>query len=194
MRATIAGALVALALVAPRAARAQNDSSLARRLPEDPAIRSGRLANGLTYVVLHNGYPAHRAELRLVVNAGSVLEDADQRGLAHVLEHMAFDGSTHFPKHAIWDYLERVGMQGGADINAITSYDETVYRLTIPTDSAAIVENGLRILGDWAHELTLDSAELERERKVVIEEWRLRLGAGARICDQQLPVLFAGSR
>ncbi|HEX6535950.1 MAG TPA: insulinase family protein [Gemmatimonadaceae bacterium] len=186
--------LGALSFVAPRPALAQRDSSLARRLPEDPAIRSGRLPNGLTYYVLHNGYPAHRAELRLVVNAGSVLEDDDQRGLAHLLEHMAFDGSTHFPKHAIWDYLERVGMRGGADINAATSFDQTIYRLTIPTDSADIVENGLRILHDWAHGLTLDSTELERERKVVIEEWRLRRGADARIGDQQLPVLLAGSR
>jgi zinc protease len=186
--------VAAISVLTPRTTSAQSDSSLDRRLPEDSAIRSGRLANGLTYYVLHNGYPAHRAELRLVVDAGSVLEDADQRGLAHVLEHMAFDGSTHFPKHAIWDYLERVGMQGGADINAATSFDETVYRLTIPTDSAAIVENGLRILGDWAHGLTLDSAELERERKVVIEEWRLHRGAAARIGDQQLPVLLTGSR
>ncbi len=186
-------ALALLALVTP-AARAQGAASAERRLPEDPAIRLGTLANGLTYYIKHNGYPAHRAELRLVVNAGSVLEDEDQRGLAHLLEHMAFDGSTHFPKHGIWDYLERVGMQGGADINAATSFDQTVYRLTIPTDSAPIVANALQILEDWAHGLTLDSAEFERERQVVIEEWRLGRGAAARIRDQELPVLLHGSR
>ncbi|HEY9479156.1 MAG TPA: insulinase family protein, partial [Gemmatimonadaceae bacterium] len=182
-----------LALALPHAVGAQGDASPAGPIPEDPAIRSGRLPNGLTYYILHNGYPADRAELRLVVNAGSVLEDDDQRGLAHLLEHMAFDGSTNFPGHAIWDYLERVGMKGGADINAATSFDETVYTLTIPTDSAAIVENGLRILHDWTHGLTLDAAELERERKVVIEEWRLRRGAQTRISDRQLPVLLTGS-
>lgn len=187
-------ASLVLAIAAPTIARAQGVTVSDRPLGDDPAVRSGRLPNGLTYYVRHNGYPARRAELRLVVNAGSILEDDDQRGLAHVLEHMAFDGSTNFPGHAIWDYLERVGMQGGADINASTSYEETVYKLTIPTDSAAIVENGLRILGDWAHGLVLDSAELERERKVVIEEWRLRRGAGARIGDRQLPLLLEGSR
>ncbi len=186
-------ALTFLALV-PSAARAQGAPFPGQRLPEDPAIRRGTLANGLAYYIERNGYPAHRAELRLVVNAGSVLEDEDQRGLAHLLEHMAFDGSTHFPKHAIWDYLERVGMQGGADINAATSFDQTVYRLTIPTDSAPIVANALQILEDWAHGLTLDSVELERERQVVIEEWRLGRGAGARIRDQELPVLLDGSR
>ncbi len=182
-----------LSLALPRTTRAQEAASPPRLLRGDPALRSGQLPTGLTYYVLHNSYPAHRAELRLVVDAGSVLEDDDQRGLAHVLEHMAFDGSTHFPGHAVWDYLERVGMRGGADINAATSFDQTVYKLTIPTDSSAIVENGLRILHDWASGLALDSAELERERKVVIEEWRLRRGAGARIGDQQIPVLLAGS-
>jgi zinc protease len=185
---------LALACTAPIAARAQSPTLDQRQLPDDPDIRTGRLPNGLTYYVLHNGYPARRAELRLVVNAGSILEEDDQRGLAHVLEHMAFDGSTNFPGHAIWDYLERVGMKGGADINASTSYEQTIYKLTIPTDSATIVENGLLILRDWAHGLTLDSAELERERKVVIEEWRLRRGASERIRDQQLSILLDGSR
>ncbi|HEU4642498.1 MAG TPA: pitrilysin family protein, partial [Gemmatimonadaceae bacterium] len=192
------GAIAILAtLPRPLAAQRGGNPSTApadRPLPDNPAVRSGRLPNGLTYYVLPNGYPAHRAELRLVVHAGSVLEDDDQRGLAHLLEHLAFDGSTHFPGHAVWDYLERAGMRVGADINAVTSYDETVYRLTIPTDSTPVLASGLQILADWAHGLTLDSAELERERKVVIEEWRLRRGASARIHDRQLPVLLAGSR
>lgn len=186
-------AVFTLACAVSRNASAQGASTSDRPLSDDPAIRSGRLPNGLTYYVRHNGYPARRAELRLVVNAGSVLENDDQRGLAHVLEHMAFDGSTNFPGHAIWDYLERAGMKGGADINASTSYEETVYKLTIPTDSAAIISNGLLILRDWARGLVLDSAELERERKVVIEEWRLRRGARARIVEQQLSFVLAGS-
>lgn len=173
---------------------AQAARPLTQPIPEDSSIRIGRLDNGLTYYIKHNSYPAHRAELRLVVNAGSVLEDDDQQGLAHLLEHMAFDGSTHFRGHAIWDYLERVGMQGGADINAATSFDQTVYRLMIPTDSADVVASALQILEDWAHELTLDPTEFARERKVVIEEWRLHRGAGARINDRQLPVLLEGSR
>jgi zinc protease len=195
-RSIIAAAIfcIALAVGVSRSAPAQARHAPPQPLPEDSSIRIGRLRNGLTYYLKHDGYPAHRAELRLVVNAGSVLEDADQRGLAHLLEHMAFDGSTHFPKGGIWDYLERIGMRGGADINAATSYDQTVYRLTIPSDSGTIVGNALQILGDWAHGLTLDSTEFERERNVVIEEWRLHRGADARITDRQLPVLLAGSR
>ncbi|MBX6333503.1 MAG: insulinase family protein, partial [Gemmatimonadaceae bacterium] len=186
-------AIAAAGLAAVRLpAQAPGDS--VQRLPEDSAVRTGRLPNGLTYYIARHTEPVHRAELRLVVNAGSVLEDERQRGLAHLLEHMAFDGSTHFPKHAVWDYLARVGLATGADVNAETSFDHTMYRLTIPTDTAAIVTNGLQILADWAHGLTLDSTELERERKVVIEEWRLHRGAGARIQDKHFQVLLRGSR
>jgi len=184
-------------VIAPGATRsiaAQNARLSAEVLPLDSSIRRGRLPNGFRYYVKHNRHPAHRAELRLVVRAGSLLEDDDQRGLAHLVEHMAFDGSTHFPKHAIWEYLEHLGMRGGADINAETAYDQTVYRLTVPTDSAPVIATGLTILGDIAHGLTLDSTEFARERRIVIEEWRVHRGAGARIDDRQLPVLLAGSR
>ncbi|HWZ60078.1 MAG TPA: insulinase family protein, partial [Gemmatimonadaceae bacterium] len=162
-------------------ASAQSTGSTDHVLPADTAVRTGVLPNGLRYYVRHNGWPAHRAELRLVVNAGSVLEDDDQRGLAHFLEHVAFDGTTHFPKHALIHYLQSAGMTFGADVNAHTSFDETVYQLTVPTDSAAVLGQGLQILEDWAHNLTFDSAEIDRERRVVIEEWRLGRGAGARI-------------
>ncbi|MBX6330584.1 MAG: insulinase family protein, partial [Gemmatimonadaceae bacterium] len=186
-------ALAAVLLGIARAAAAQTPVSLAELLPVDTAVRTGRLANGLTYYIRHNGVPGKRAELRLVVNAGSALEDDDQKGVAHLLEHLAFDGSTHFPGHEMWDYLERLGMRGGADVNASTSFDETVYRIAIPTDSAEVVTRGLQMLGDWMHGLALDSAELERERKVVVEEWRVREGAASRISTQQLAVIALGS-
>jgi zinc protease len=166
----------------------------AAALPLDPAVLTGRLPNGLRYYVRANARPEKRAELRLVVNAGSVLEDADQRGLAHFVEHMAFNGTRRFPKQAIVDYIERAGMRFGADLNASTSFDETIYQLQVPTDTLAIVARGLDILEDWAHGITFDSAEVERERGVVVEEWRSGLGAQSRVRDRQFPVLFRGSR
>ncbi len=162
-------------------------------MPVDPAVRHGTLDNGFTYYVRSNERPENRAVLRLVVNAGSVLEDDDQLGLAHFLEHMAFNGTESFEKQEIIDYLERIGMRFGADINAYTSFDETVYMLEVPTDSAEMLDTGLRILEEWAHAVTLDSMEVEKERGVVLEEWRLGQGAGSRIRDQQFPVLFQGS-
>ena len=163
-------------------------------MPRDPAVLTGRLANGLTWYVRGNERPANRAVLRLVVNAGSVLEDDDQRGLAHFLEHMAFNGTTSFEKQELVNYLERIGMRFGADINAYTGFDETVYMLEVPTDSAGMLETGLQILEEWAHEITLDSLEIEKERGVVLEEWRLGRGAASRVQDEQFPVLFRGSR
>jgi zinc protease len=160
----------------------------------DTAVIRGVLPNGLTYYVRRNAEPRARAELRLVVNAGSVLEDDDQRGLAHFLEHMAFNGTRRFEKHEIVDYLERIGMRFGPDVNAYTSFDETVYMLQMPTDSAGVLDTGLQILRDWADGITLDPEEIEKERGVVIEEWRRSRGAGARISDRQFPFLFAGSR
>lgn len=160
----------------------------------DTAVVTDTLPNGLVFYVRHNAEPRQRAELRLVVNAGSVLEDPDQRGLAHFLEHMAFNGTRRFAKHEIVDYLERVGMRFGPDINAYTSFDETVYMLQLPTDSAGVLDTGLAILEDWATGISLDSAEIEAERGVVIEEWRRWRGAGARVSERQFPFLFAGSR
>jgi zinc protease len=160
----------------------------------DTAVIRGVLPNGITYYVRRNAEPRARAELRLVVNTGSVLEDEDQRGLAHFLEHMAFNGTRRFQKHQIVDYLERVGMRFGPDINAYTGFDETVYMLQLPTDSAGVVDTGLQILRDWADGMALEPEEIEKERGVVLEEWRRSRGAGARIGDRQFPFLFAGSR
>ena len=166
----------------------------AGRIPLDPAVTVGKLPNGLRYYIQVNHRPEKRAELRLVVNAGSVLEDDKQRGLAHFVEHMAFNGTTRFKKQELVDYLERIGMRFGADLNASTSFDETIYELQVPTDSAHILEKGIQILEDWAHGVTFDTSEVRKERGVVIEEWRLGQGAGTRIMNQQLPVIFRGSR
>src|SRR5207249_3073328 len=164
------------------------------RLPVDPALTIGQLHNGLRYYIRQNHRPEKRAELRLVVNAGSILEDPDQRGLAHFVEHMAFNGTTHFKKQELVDYIERIGMRFGADLNAATSFDETVFQLLVPTDSAQFLPQGMQILEDWAHGITFDTVEIRKERGVIIEEWRLGQGAGARMLNQQVPVLFRGSR
>jgi len=163
-------------------------------LPFDPAVKIGTLPNGLRYYIRENKKPEKRAELRLVVNAGSVLEDENQRGLAHMVEHMAFRGTRRFAGNEISSYLELVGMRFGPDINAFTSFDETVYMVTIPTDTAAIVDKGFQILAEWAHAVTFDSAQVERERPVVIEEWRLGQGAENRMQNRWFPVIFSGSR
>ncbi len=173
--------------VVPRAA-------LDAPLPVDSSVTVGMLPNGLRYYIRVNHEPRHRAELRLVVNAGSILEDSAQRGVAHFVEHMAFNGTTHFARQELVDYLESTGVRFGADLNAHTSFDETVYQLTVPTDSAGLLSRGIQVLEDWAHGLTFDSSEVDRERGVVIEEWRRGRGASQRISDELFPILFADSR
>ncbi|MEE8572231.1 MAG: insulinase family protein [Gemmatimonadota bacterium] len=198
-RSAIVGASLLSALAGPLVAQEVADTvnaftaSLASPLPVDPGVVVGQLDNGMRYYIRANERPEKRAELRLVVNAGSVLEDEDQRGLAHFLEHMAFNGTEHFEKQELIDYLQFIGMRFGADVNAYTGFDETVFMLTVPTDSTEIVETAFQILEDWAHGIAFDSVEVEKERGVVLEEWRLGQGARARIRDQQFPVLFRGS-
>lgn len=182
------------ALAAPSTAGAQFWRGGDRPLPPDTQAIIDTLPNGLTYYIRANHEPRNRAELRLVVDAGSVLEDDDQRGVAHFVEHMAFNGTRNFPKHALVNYLESVGMQFGADLNAYTSFDETVYMLTVPTDTAGALSTGLEILRDWADGITFDSVEVRKERGVVVEEWRLQQGVGSRARDKQLPVLLERSR
>jgi zinc protease len=166
----------------------------AQTLPVDPAIRIRTLDNGLRYYIRVNPQPERRAELRLVINAGSVLEDDDQRGLAHFVEHMAFNGTARFRKQALVDFIEGLGMRFGAHLNAGTGFDETIYQLQVPTDSAGVLGRAFDILEDWAHAVSFEPEEINRERGVVIEEWRLGLGAESRMQDRQLPVLFRGSR
>lgn len=163
-------------------------------LPLWPLVKQGTLPNGLTYYILPHHEPAHRASLWLAVNAGSLQEDDDQRGLAHLVEHMAFNGTEHFAKQGIVDYLEKIGMEFGPDVNAFTSWDETVYQIQVPTDDASYVTTGLDILRDWAGGVAFDPAEVEKERGVVLEEWRLGAGAFDRLLKKQAAVIWGGTR
>ncbi len=163
-------------------------------LPFDPAVLRGTFDNGVTYYIRHNAKPKGRLDLRLVVRAGSVLEADDQQGLAHALEHMAFNGTQHFEHRQLVDFLESIGMRFGPELNAYTSFDETVYRLQVPTDRLDVVDRAFLILRDWAFGVANRDDEIERERRVLIEEWRLGRGADQRIRDRQVPVAFWGSR
>ena len=171
-----------------------HDAPLTQTVPVDPQITVGNLPNGLRYYIRVNKRPQRRAELRLAVNAGSILEDDDQRGLAHFVEHMCFNGTEHFPKQDVVAFLQSTGMRFGAHINANTSFDQTVYQLQIPTEDPAVIDRSLLILEDWAHAVSFEPEEIDKERGVVLEEWRTGLGAGARMLDTQLPVLLKGSK
>ena len=161
----------------------------------DPAIRKAKLDNGLTYYIRHNTEPANRATLMLVVNAGSVQEDDDQLGLAHFLEHMMFNGTERFPKQALIDYFESVGMSFGPDVNAYTSFDETVYFLEFPTDDEEIIGTTFQVAEDWASRATVSDEEVESERGVILEEERLRdQNASGRLNKQLFPLLLGDSR
>jgi zinc protease len=169
-------------------------ADLTAALPVDSLVTIGKLDNGLTYYVRENGEPENRAEIWLIVDAGSNQEDDDQQGLAHFVEHMAFNGTENYPRQKLIDYLESTGMRFGPDINAYTSFEETVYMLKVPTDRPEILETGLEILREWAQGVSFEAGEVDKERGVVVEEWRLGLGAEARIRDKQFPVLFKDSR
>jgi len=160
----------------------------------DPKVKIGKLDNGLTYYIQKNSKPESRVELRLVVKAGSMQEEDAQVGLAHFTEHMAFNGTTHFPKNDLVKYLQSIGMRFGGDLNAYTSFDETVYMLTIPTDNQEQLDNGFLVLSDWASELLMDSKEIDSERGVILEEWRGGLGANDRMRKKWFPVVFTNSR
>jgi zinc protease len=183
--------VVCLALALPQPSAAQDPGA---RLPVDSQVTVGTLDNGIRFLVRANRRPERRAELRLVVRVGSVFEDDDQLGLAHFAEHMAFNGTARFPRQALVDYLESIGMKFGPEVNAYTSFDETVYMIQVPTDSPAVVTTAFDILEDWASAVSFDSVEIDKERGVVIEEWRAGRGAGARMRDQQLPIILKGSR
>src|SRR4051812_12029896 len=192
---------LSLTLVAPLTAQNAKPSPapskaepLSAPLPVDPKVKIGTLPNGIHYYIRRNARPEKRAELRLVVNAGSVLENENQLGYAHFLEHTAFNGTTNFAKNDLVKYLQSIGVRFGPDLNAYTSFDQTVYILPVPTDTAAIVERGFQILEDWAHGQRLDSTEVVNERGVVREEWRGSKGAGERMMHKILPVALKGSR
>ena len=142
-------------------------------LPLDAAVRVGKLPNGFTYYIRKNTEPKNRVTLYLANKVGSILENDNQRGLAHFMEHMSFNGTKNFPKNELVNYLQKTGVRFGADLNAYTSFDETVYQLPIPSDNAEILKNGLQIMRDWATDAALETSEIDKERGVVLEEKRL---------------------
>ena len=166
----------------------------ADKLPFDDAVKTGTLPNGLTYYIRRNTRPEKRVSLQLAVKAGSVDEAEDQQGLAHFLEHMAFNGSRHFKPGELISTFEATGARLGPHVNAYTGFDETVYMFTLPTDREGIVLKGFQALSDVAGGMTLDPKEIDKERGVVIEEWRGGLGADSRLRDQQIPVLYNKSK
>lgn len=163
-------------------------------IPIDKNVKIGKLSNGLTYYIRSNKKPENKVELRLVVNAGSIQEDDDQQGLAHMCEHMAFNGTKNFKKNDIVSYLQSIGVGFGNDLNAYTSFDETVYMLPIPTDKPGNLEKGFQILEDWAHNVTYLDEDIESERNVILEESRMGKGAQDRIMRKVLPLIFQGSK
>ncbi len=161
----------------------------------DPNTRVGKLDNGLTYYIRHNEYPKGQANFYIAQKVGSVQEEDDQRGLAHFLEHMCFNGTENFPENGVIRYLETLGVKFGEQLNAYTSIDETVYNINnVPTAREATIDSVLLILHDWSHNLTLDPKEIDKERGVIHEEWRMRTSAMQRILTRQLPKLMSNSR
>jgi len=175
-------------------AQEKNKISSDQKLELSQKIVSGQLDNGLKYFIRQNKKPEKRAELRLVVNAGAILEEDDQNGLAHFTEHMGFNGTKNFKKHELIDFLESIGMKFGPEVNAYTDVDETVYMLQVPTDTPKIFEKGFEVLRDWAQNVTFEDEEIDKERGVIIEEWRLGRGAFDRMWDKQAPVIFKDSK
>ena len=163
-------------------------------VPLDPNVRIGTLSNGMKYYIRKNSKPENRMELRLAVNVGSLQEDDNQKGLAHFIEHMAFNGTKNFAKNELVDYLESIGTKFGPDLNAYTGFDETVYMLQIPTDDATIMDKGLLIMQDWASNVSFNEKEIDKERGVVLSEWRTGLGAQERMRNAWFPVVFSNSR
>ena len=168
--------------------------NLQEKIPLDSKVKIGKLDNGLTYYIRQNKKPEQKVELRLVVNTGSIMEDDDQQGLAHMAEHMAFNGTTNFKKNEIVSFLQDIGVGFGSDLNAYTGFDETVYILPIPTDKPGNLEKGFQVLEDWAHNVTYVGDDIEGERAIILEESRLGKGANDRMFKKIYPKLFEGSK
>lgn len=160
----------------------------------DPEVKTGKLPNGFTYYIRKNKTPEKRVMMYLAVKAGSILETDQQRGIAHFVEHMSFNGTKHFPKRELSNYLEQSGVRFGADINANTGQDETVYQLPLPSDNPELLANGLQIMRDWAQEANIEAEAVERERHVILEEKRFRQGMQQRFEEQCIPMITNGSR
>jgi len=198
---SVVSAILMVLLSCASGAKAVLSSGLGKATDPVPFMqnaRTGTLPSGLHYYLLENSKPGGRAFLTLAVDAGSVLETDDERGLAHFVEHMAFNGTVRFPKSDLIDYLRSLGMRFGPEVNAFTSFDETVYGIEVPVETGpdgrkAIPDKALDVLDDWTWGMTFDPAEVDSERKVILEEYRLGLGAGERIGREMYPVLFRGS-
>ena len=164
-------------------------------LPVDSAVRIGKLPNGLTYYIRHNGYPEHRVNFYIAQRVGSIQEEDNQRGLAHFLEHMAFNGSDNYPGDKLLSYLRSIGVEFGRDLNAYTSIAETVYNIdNVPSNNVASLDSCLLVLKDWSNGLTLDAEEIDKERGVIENEWRLRSTPNQRMFERNLEKLYPGSR
>lgn len=172
----------------------EGKSGLEAELPFDETVRTGTLANGMRYYIKKNGKPEQRVELRLALNAGSMQEEDSQQGLAHFVEHMCFNGTKNFEKNALVNFLELTGVRFGADLNAYTSFDETVYMLQLPTDKEGLVDKGLTVMQDWAGAVTFANEEIDKERGVILSEWRTRLGADERLRQSYWPKIFYNTR
>lgn len=169
-------------------------STSSENIPFNPDVKTGTLSNGLTYYIKNNPKPENKLELRLVVKIGSILEDEDQLGLAHFMEHMCFNGTKNFKKNELVDYLQSIGVKFGAHLNAYTSFDETVYMLSIPSEDPEKLEKGFQVIEDWAHNVLLTDEEIDKERGVVLEEHRLGQGANERMMQKYLPKVLYGSK
>jgi zinc protease len=165
-----------------------------KAIPNDPNIKVGKLDNGLTYYIKFNKKPEKRMELRLAINAGSICETDAQQGLAHFCEHMCFNGTKNFPSNKMVSMLEEMGVKFGAELNANTGFDETVYLLKVPTDSIEWINRGFQVVEDWAHQVSMDDVEIDKERGVITEEWRMGLGADDRMLAKYIPVILKGSK
>ena len=163
-------------------------------IPPDPNIKIGRLDNGMTYYIKQNRKPEQRIEMRLAINAGSICETDGQQGLAHFCEHMCFNGTKNFPSNKMVSMLEEMGVKFGAELNASTGFDQTVYMLKVPSDSILWINRGFQVLEDWAHQVSMEDAEIDKERGVIEEEWRMGLGADDRMMAKYVPVILKGSK
>ncbi len=166
----------------------------AQNIPTDPSVRIGTLSNGMKYYIKKNTLPEKKVDFRLAINAGSILEDENQRGLAHFMEHMNFNGTKNFPDNKLVDFLQSIGVKFGQHLNAYTSFDETVYMLPVPLDKPGNLDAGLKVMEDWAFNATLSDEQINKERGVVLEELRLGLGADKRMSDKYLPKLLYNSQ
>ena len=164
------------------------------QLPIDENVKIGKLDNGLAYYIRKNTMPEKRVEMRLAINAGSLYETDEQQGLAHFTEHMCFNGTKNFPKAELVNFLEKMGIKFGGDLNAYTSFAETVYMLFLPTDNEELLGKGFQVLEDWAHNVSFEDKEIDKERGVIVEEWRLGLGADDRMRKKAFPVIFKDSK